>query len=866
MAIDWQNVVAMLNQWSLIGGLWKADQHMSVQWVADRIKNNRGLLIADEVGLGKTRIAVTVALAVIQCGGRVAILIPPGLADQWSKEFQKYRDSLAESGDSITDPSKCFLRKYEDMFLRDERDSEFLCTRPLVFVSHRFGVPQNLSDNSQESKWLFPMRVKRRLVNSGNSVKGLGAYLNESQDCAATDLVKRIKGKKRLVREICESQWLKLKHGAKVFSSRNSDARGLFQRIIGEFIGPIDLLIIDEAHKNRRGAEGLASPYNSRLSECINNIFGPVSNASMRRLGLTATPLELGTSQWRDILTRIGLDRTEVDNLCVIADKYANVIRETNWFDGMTLENLKCASKKFETSFSTVVSRRRWRDHEVIKRFAALKKSAPWESSPHRELMPPCQKSVGELSQEDKDAVFASECIAEVCKGRAAKSTEKTQGYQYSQAQDSLDVTLSEDENDFGASLEPRQDARRKYWIEMRSKSLSPVLRYTEPQYWLQQHPRIMLAIELIEPLIERSDSKVLVFGAFNAPLIALTRALNIRNFLRDVKAGQPTLLPARIRDDSPDLKFWAKKMGVDLGSKVTGRRILRLRAEFERDRKKLHRHCQAAYRRVIGARLNEAELDDVANDVERKVVSWLAFSLPAYPINVDEEAESLLRQLFDIDPPESESRASKLDEVDDDSPTVQADHILRCVSEEVDFDSSNEFDGNAKSGTQNSSPRGGIARMMYGETEPLTRRTLQYRFNQQGMYPRVLIAQAAVASEGLNLHEACSRVLLFHLDWNPAKIEQQIGRVDRQESYWMKQFEAWEAKPSGQPPRIEIYTLSLAGTYDDKRRQVVTDRRQMLRSQLFGEFAPSELLRSLSLSTQAQLSDISPDLRPCVP
>ena len=38
--------------------------------------------------MGKTRIAVFVAKAVEQSGGRCAVVIPPGLSFQWIKEFR----------------------------------------------------------------------------------------------------------------------------------------------------------------------------------------------------------------------------------------------------------------------------------------------------------------------------------------------------------------------------------------------------------------------------------------------------------------------------------------------------------------------------------------------------------------------------------------------------------------------------------------------------------------------------------------------------------------------------------------------------------------------------------------------------------
>ena len=62
-------------------------QRASLRAIASRIVNN-GVVVADEVGMGKTRIAVEVVRCVIKCGGRVAILVPPGLGYQWQAELR----------------------------------------------------------------------------------------------------------------------------------------------------------------------------------------------------------------------------------------------------------------------------------------------------------------------------------------------------------------------------------------------------------------------------------------------------------------------------------------------------------------------------------------------------------------------------------------------------------------------------------------------------------------------------------------------------------------------------------------------------------------------------------------------------------
>lgn len=65
-----------------------AGQRASLVAIAERLPGN-GVLIADEVGLGKTRIAAAVARGVIDAGGRVAIIVPPVLGYQWREELQR---------------------------------------------------------------------------------------------------------------------------------------------------------------------------------------------------------------------------------------------------------------------------------------------------------------------------------------------------------------------------------------------------------------------------------------------------------------------------------------------------------------------------------------------------------------------------------------------------------------------------------------------------------------------------------------------------------------------------------------------------------------------------------------------------------
>lgn len=65
-------------------------QRASLSWIARRIQED-GVVLADEVGSGKTRIACAVVHAVLEAGGRAAVVVPHGLMHQWTAESRKLR-------------------------------------------------------------------------------------------------------------------------------------------------------------------------------------------------------------------------------------------------------------------------------------------------------------------------------------------------------------------------------------------------------------------------------------------------------------------------------------------------------------------------------------------------------------------------------------------------------------------------------------------------------------------------------------------------------------------------------------------------------------------------------------------------------
>jgi hypothetical protein len=156
------------------------------------------------------------------------------------------------------------------------------------------------------------------------------------------------------------------------------------------------------------------------------------------------------------------------------------------------------------------------------------------------------------------------------------------------------------------------------------------------------------------------------------------------------------------------------------------------------------------------------------------------------------------------------------------------------------------------------------FAVLLEGGTKPTTRRYMQAAFNRPRSSPRVLLAQSQVGREGLNLHEACRVVIQFHAEWNPAILEQQIGRVDRKGSLWEELARKWLDGDKNKPmPRIEVRQLVFEGTYDAFQWERVAKRKGMFDASLFGSLLSEDAWERVPDERKADLKAAAPSFPP---
>jgi hypothetical protein len=91
------------------------------------------------------------------------------------------------------------------------------------------------------------------------------------------------------------------------------------------------------------------------------------------------------------------------------------------------------------------------------------------------------------------------------------------------------------------------------------------------------------------------------------------------------------------------------------------------------------------------------------------------------------------------------------------------------------------------------------------------------FAFNLPG--PPYVCLCTSVAREGIDLHLWCRRILQYDLEWNPAAMEQQVGRIDRMGSL------SWRSRRP-----IEVSYVWQPNTYEERIAQKVEHRLQMMR------------------------------------
>ena len=821
-------------------------QRASLRAIASRILKN-GVVIADEVGMGKTRIAVALARSVIEKGGRVAILVPPGLGYQWQAEL---RDGKIVDVPPILRSLYAYLAAWE----ADNQQPWF--AKQAVMVSHAF-TNWRLGEKSEVWRWALVPELYARWREMIDERLPRGYHGNDTlaDGWVCRDVAKSICAAlptnrkhpiRRLLDQFVDVQWPRPLDAAEY--SRHGALRPWLERSVGIGLGVFDLIITDEAHKSRGTESGL-----SRLLEGV-----IVSSNTVRRLALTATPVELDVSQWQSTLSRLGLDATALALVRDAASQYADAVKRVRqaWRSSPEARAAyTIAAARFQETLSPYLLRRDKREDPDVLRFHCL------SGLPINAYRKETEISVNteDLSTAWRKAICAAESLSVVTRlsgDPVAKRLRLTLGNGHGitalldqikrddddRRQEQFDqADAMSEEKEEGSATDVKRQERAEWWLNAISQA------FVQGDGSLFDHPAIKAAVEAIEKETQHGE-KVLVFGRFTRPLRALVDLLNAREMLRRVQNKEPWP-QAKVHGDwdgDADSSEWPAVHAAHrqlLSSIQLETLDGTLRVGYERER-----HRREQFREHLISEIERGWEGHDPGDHFKAIFDAFRRSVDAETQGERAEQHSLalvaraMMELLERPDTEASEYASTfcqlIEAVCDSDDADHDDH-------EIDADEAAELwdEIEARLRDEYTRTQGGFARLMFGGTSPESRRMIQLAFNRAKSFPRVLVAQSLVGREGLNLHKSCRIVVLLHPEWNPGVVEQQIGRVDRVDSHWSNELKkALELElPADQLPRIEVQPVIFRGTYDEHNWKVLRERWDNLRAQLHGDVISPE-------------------------
>lgn len=828
--------------WSLNAG-----QRASLRALATRLPQH-GVVIADEVGMGKTRIATALARCVVEAGGRVAILVPPGLGPQWRSELR--------DGGVQAPPILRSLWQYLQTWSAGAEAGQSWFDHSVLLVSHAFSY-WSLGENSDPWRWaLLPELYAHRRSQQGRFPRGYhhneelgsdwekrsGATQANARRTMVQWAAKQIVGAiehstcaqaQLRIQDLESTPWPGALQAAEY--SKNGELRERLQHAVGLGLGSFDLVVIDEAHKSR-GSE-------SSLTTLLEHVVLP-SSAS-RRLAMTATPVELDVSQWQSTLGRISNAASGSPVGPEVFDQYAQAIAEVRRSPAnpQVRQRFETAATAFEQALTPYLLRRDKREDPHVQEFG--KQVGGTAHAYRRETAIKIDTST--LSPAWKQAVCAAEALSlathqsEDSEGKRLRLT-LGNGHGIAAALgldgevETTSVADTESPRVVPAGSSKRQQ-RVQWWRQVMREAFSAVDGSDsagDGARALFEHPAVLAAVQAIEATTACGE-KVLVFGRFNAPLRALAGLLNAREMLRCLSDGNA----------------WPQSMVHENEWPAVQTAWRQLRPGQALVREQLDEALKVQYR----------QLEDQREHFRSSLVETLGAGLAEHPAHARacQLFEKFKADALGSDPSGHKAHAlvarALLEALGPDLAAAGPSRLARCFAEMVDACCDRDDDDEAAQKKEQeyvveswgkvlerideefANRQGEFARVLNGQTPQSTRQLLQLAFNREHSHPRVLVAQSAVGREGLNLHRACRTVVLLHPEWNPGVVEQQIGRVDRIGSLWERLLRGAIDKgtAAAELPRIEVQPIIFGGTYDEMQWEVLRGRWDDLRAQLHG-------------------------------
>jgi len=338
MSIDWPLAESVIK----LGGVRAqriqpddaARQTKTAKDILRGLSDRPGVLLSDEVGMGKTYVALAVAASVIVATkgrqGPVVVMVPGRLRRKWQREWEQFkrhcsiegaldwiRDTYAHSptdffklldddetqlNQLVFTTTGCFSRGINDAWIKlamirlarqktklssHQKDRIYRWAPSLIRLTSKRYLTENVVKklmNTDLSNWRNIL-IRERLINedADDPIPKLLSQFKDKIDWSALVTVLRESLPKRASANIADRM-------KKIRSKFNEACQGIYEQWLRHSKWHSPLIILDEAHHAKNDHTRLARLFRQSTDEDVTLLRGKFQ----RMLFLTATPFQLG--------------------------------------------------------------------------------------------------------------------------------------------------------------------------------------------------------------------------------------------------------------------------------------------------------------------------------------------------------------------------------------------------------------------------------------------------------------------------------------------------------------------------------------------------------------------------------------------
>jgi hypothetical protein len=851
-----------------------ADRQMrTAAEILERFDDQPGVILADEVGMGKTYVALAVAVSVIEATkGRspVVVMIPPSVREKWPREWDVFRDMCLSGHTKIRATQGSITKGTEFLKLLDDPASR---RNHLIFLTHG-ALTSSLTDPYVRLAIVRQaMSHRRTLARHRNAIPRwsyqlfgwelrhedlVGALLRDHPSrwrSTMTRVTGVDPGDDPVPTAVLESLRhvdlsvlaetigrMPLRSGSRLdarLKAVRKEMRAALRELWAEALGHLNihlpLLIMDEAHHLKNPWTRLATLFANPEAEADIDVVstGPLGGVFERMLFLTATPFQLGHHELLQVLHRF---------------------EGVRWRNRSDREAFQAQLRGLERSLDASQTAALRLDRAWGRLIATDLEGLPpgWWNDGHADL-PDVARALSLHVRDLRAQLDASERALRPWVIRHARPDRDAR------RQVLPGRSILDDRVNGVRGLEVTETAALPFLLAARAQAL-----VASQEAWGGSLTRAFFAeglsssFEAYRQTRTRSEASLLDdAGPDSRPvegdpttawyLRQLDRALptadaaswgehpkiaaTVRRVVELWRRGEKTVVFCFYVETGKALRshisrelhrefarLGAEKLGLSAPDEDrVADELRRLGDQFFDPKSRIRRTAEPAIRDILvesGLKGNDLER---ATDVSMRFLRTRSFLLRHMDISARDRAGAFLRAL---DEPDASDRTLR-DKIDAFGVFVgervesEREELLAALEAMHTGDIYATTDQDLDPG-EGSARRDGVVlpnvRLANGDVNRQIRRRLMLAFNTP-FFPEILVA-SSVMSEGVDLHLHCRHAIHHDLDWNPSTLEQRTGRLDRLGSH---------ASKSGKP--IVVYEPFLEATQDEKQYRVVKDR-----------------------------------------